>query len=117
MPYTESEYPNVLFAADASGRPLNDFDLAFDEDLTMFGFEIAPNATGKDIEVYLTFHQFEEYRDPALFYVYQTVSSPSGARLVAVKSDAPFRRVHLGVSAGDSEPGIAITNIRYKLAK
>jgi hypothetical protein len=117
MPYTESEYPNVLFASDASGRPLNEFDLAFDEDLTMFGFEVAPNATGKDIKIYLTFHQFEEYRDPPLFFVYQTVSSPSGARLIAVKSDAPFRRVTMGVSTQDIEPGIAIANIRYKLAK
>jgi len=116
-PYTESEYPQVMLAVDEYGRYLNDFVLSFDKDVTMFGFEVSPNTTSKDMTVSISYHQINDYRNPALAFVKQTVSSPSGARLIAVKSETPIRMVQIGLQSDDVGGGVAIANIRYALAK
>lgn len=112
-PYTESEYPTVLFGEDKNGKAVSGFTMLLSSDVTMFGFEIAPNATGKDFNVHVTYNESNYYRSQTVCEVYQTVSSPSGARLIAIKSEEPFGRVEIGV--GPDAQGAAISNIRYKL--
>ncbi len=116
-PYTESEYPDVLLGANDYGGYTNNIVMSFDKDVTMFGFEVAPNALGKDMVVSVTYHQLDDYRDYPLVYVKQTVTSPSGARLIAVKSEIPFRMLQISMSSDDGLDGVSISNIRYALAK
>lgn len=117
-PYTESEYPDVLFAQSA-GYPSSSMALTFDKEVTSFGFEIAPNATGKDYNVTVEYSYIQSYRYEGLFDVRQIISSPSGARLIAVKSEVPFRYVQINVQylLPDRGRGFALSNLRYTLAK
>jgi hypothetical protein len=116
-PYTESEYPSVLFAANRNGSVNNTFDLTFDRKLTTFGFEVAPNGLGEEFEVWVNYQEESWYRQPNMIEVRQTISSPSGARLIAVKSQIPFQRVAIQVRATTGKAGVAIANIRYAVAK
>lgn len=120
-PYTESEYPTVLFALSRSTTdifPKSEMSFAFKNEVRVFGFEIAPNKTGEDIEVVVTYApKGADYRWPFLFEVRQTISSPSGARLIAVKSKYPFGYINIFVSSDPvsfRERGFAIANIRYQ---
>ena len=118
-PYTESEYPEVLFARNRSGivRGQSSVTLLLSKRVKTFGFEIAPNVTGKDFKVIVEYPEYSTYRAQRLFEVKQTISSPSGARLIAVKSETPFDYVMISVQGMNySEEGLAITNIRYALA-
>lgn len=117
-PYTESEYPVVLFAKDRNGNTVDAIDLSFLQSLKMFGFEIAPNTTGRDVKIIVEFKESSTYRSPTMFEVEQTISSPSGARLIAVKSDRSFEMASVKI-VYDREvksTGLAITNIRYGIA-
>lgn len=117
-PYTASEYPDVLFLQDRDGYVSNSVDLYLDKEVTMFGFEIAPNANGQDRTVSVDYKEEPYYRDPSLFSVQQTISTPSGARLIAVKSERGFRLVRISLDyIPNVGTGFAITNIRYALAK
>lgn len=120
-PYTESEYPEVLFARNRYGsqvRGESSMTMVFDHPVTIFGFEIAPNVTGKDFQVVIEYPEASTYRSHTMFTVKQTISSPSGARLIAVKSDKPFQFLMLNISGMTfAEAGFAISNIRYALAQ
>ena len=120
-PYTESENPLVLFPLDrryGTKNPTNSISLGLDQYVTTFGFEIAPNSIGKDEKVVVTYNDFGSYRGQTMFVVEQTISSPSGARLIAVKSDVPFNYVRIDLPDQKYPPeGFAIANIRYELAK
>jgi hypothetical protein len=119
-PYTESENPIVLYAISRNSTevlyPLNTMSIALRHAVKTFGFEIAPNATGKDIEVTVTYKNFSaDYRWPPLFKVNQTISSPSGARLIAVKSNVAFAYIEIAISGAEvnvRNKGFAIANIR-----
>jgi hypothetical protein len=117
-PYTESEYPNVLFSQQENGYISNFLVLTLSKKVTTFGFEVAPNATGINLNVSVAYQEEDSRVEDEMFSVDQTVSSPSGARLIAVKSGTPFRKVTIYL--GDYKPelqGLAISNIRYALAK
>ncbi len=117
-PYTESEYPDVLYAQSPGGHAAGSLALTFDKEVTTFGFEIAPNATGTDYKVVVRYNNINSYRYESLFQVRQTISSPSGARLIAVKSEVPFTYVQIAVEyIPDAGRGFAISNLRYALAK
>lgn len=116
-PYTESEYPTVLFAANKNGSANSVIDLTFDRKLKTFGFEVAPNGLGEEFGVWVQYQEESWYRQPNMMEVEQTVSSPSGARLIAVKSEKPFQRVVIQVMDTKGKVGLAIANIRYALAK
>jgi hypothetical protein len=119
-PYTESENPVVLYPISRSSTdelyPLNTISIALRHEVRTFGFEIAPNATGKDIEVVVTYKNFgADYRWPHLFEVHQTISSPSGARLIAVTSNVGFAYIEIAISGAEvnvKNKGFAIANIR-----
>jgi hypothetical protein len=118
-PYTESETPIVLFPLDrryGEKNPINSLSLSLRQRVKTFGFEIAPNETGKDIKVVVTYNDFGGYRGQTMFTVEQTISSPSGARLIAVKSSVPFN--YVGIQLEDRVypyKGFAIANLRYEL--
>ena len=117
-PYTESEYPNVLFAESEEGFVSNVMILNLNKKVTTFGFEIAPNATGMDLNVNVSYQEEDSKLENELFSVNQTVSAPSGARLIAVKSQTPFKKITIVLENKKPElPGLAISNIRYTLAK
>jgi hypothetical protein len=109
-PYTESEHPIVLFSRESY------IDLTFNKAVKAFGFEVAPNSTGADLAVSVDYHDEPSYRSPPIFWVKQTVSSPSGARLIAVESSVPFNYIELYVAPQSlSEGGFGLANLRYKL--
>lgn len=120
-PYTESEYPDVLFARNRWGsdvRGESTTTLLLNKAVTTFGFEIAPNVTDKDYTVVVTYPSSSTYRSSTLFEVVQTISSPSGARLIAVKSERAFNFIMISVDGMTfREGGLAIANLRYTLAK
>jgi hypothetical protein len=120
LPYTEYEHPIVLFPL---ARPVTKvipetyIAFSFNKRVKAFGFEIAPNAIGKDFEVSVAYHESPTYRDPGIFFVEQTISSPSGARLIAVESDVPIVFIEITVRVDALENvGFAIANLRYALA-
>lgn len=110
--YTQHEYPNVLLTNAKGDFDVRTIYMSFNEDLKTLGFEIAPNIVGKDLKVEVEYMSWT-YRDPALVYIEQTVSSPSGARLIALKSEIPFNYVIIRIEDG----AFAISNIRYALAQ
>ena len=120
-PYTESEYPEVLFARNRYGAEVigqSSMTLLLSRPVNTFGFEIAPNVTGKDYKVIVEYPEYSTYRAPTLFQVEQTISSPSGARLIAVKSERAFDFVMIRIEGMTyREAGLAISNIRYALAE
>ena len=120
-PYTESENPVVLFALDrryGTKNPTNSISLELGAPVTTFGFEIAPNTIGKVQKVVVTYNNALGYRGQTMFLVEQTISSPSGARLIAAKSSIPFTYVRIDLPDQKySSEGFAIANIRYELAK
>lgn len=119
-PYTESENPIVLYAISRFSTdvlyPLNTMSIALRNEVKTFGFEIAPNATGKDIKVSVTYKDSgADYRWRPLFEVHQTISSPSGARLIAVTSNVAFGYIEIAISGAEvnvRDKGFAIANIR-----
>ena len=114
-PYTESEYPTVLYCYnEANGY--NSISLAFSKPLKIFGFETAPNTLAKDYTVQVVYRIDPTYRSSSYFALTQTTSSPSGARLIALKTTASLVFVEINY-AGSREDlrGVAIANIRYAL--
>jgi hypothetical protein len=83
-----------------------------------FGFELAPDQQDYDHRIGVAFGNW--FKGSSEGCVTSTVRSPSGARLFAIKATKPFTTitVMLNDSAG-SVPvrGIAMANIRYKLAE
>lgn len=117
-PYTESEYPGVLFAESEDGFVSNVMILNLSKKVTTFGFELAPNATGLNLNVSVGYQEEDTKLENELFSVTQKVSTPSGARLIAVKSETPFKKITIVLENYKSElPGLAISNIRYAIAK
>jgi hypothetical protein len=119
-PYTESEFPSVLHAESLTYPQLEEYNnhinFSFDNRVKIFGFEIAPNATGRDFEVFVGYYPYESNKYVLLFAVHQTISSPSGARLIAVQSEVPIKLVDIYVSGNEPFLGFAIANLRYELA-
>ena len=117
-PYTESEYPNVLFSQGEKGYISNVLVLNLSKKVTTFGFEVAPNATGINLNVSVAYQEEDSRVEDELFSVDQKISSPSGARLIAVKSETPFQKVTIYLENYKPElQGLAISNVRYALAK
>lgn len=114
VPSVESTNPDVLYV-----NSDDEFYILLSKPVTEFGFELAPNNQDKEFRygVYFGNTQFDNTRG----YIEESVKTPSGARLFAVKSTKPFNTVTIfyskttGTDFGSQ--GAAIANIRYKLAK
>jgi hypothetical protein len=115
-PYTESEYPNVLFCLNEYFE--NSISLAFNKPVSIFGFETAPNTLGKDYTLQVTYRLDRTYRSASVFSITQTASSPSGASLIAIKTTAPIVYLEIGYGGTlEDLPRFAIANIRYALER
>jgi len=115
-------YPNVQ-----QGNPQHliytyndkDFVILLSKPCIEFGFEIAPNSQGKEYGYGVSFGnaKFDDNRGSGG----ARVTTPLGAKLIAVKATQPFNTINItyskqtGTDLGSS--GIALANIRYKLAK
>lgn len=84
-----------------------------------FGFEIAPNHKNANHNFFVYYGDYTN--DDSKGSVTVNTKSPSGARLYAVKATKPFRMVTIlsseSPTAAPVAEGLAIANIRYKLAK
>jgi hypothetical protein len=83
-----------------------------------FGFEVAPNHQDYDHHFSVGYGNY--FISPANGIINSTSRSPSGASLVAIKATKPFTTVTIFLDdspTGDiPSRGLAIANIRYKLA-
>jgi hypothetical protein len=114
LPNVENENPDVLFAQ----TMFRSVVIVLSKPCIEFGFEMAPNSQARSFSITANFGDW--IYDPAKGAVNNDIKSPEGARLYAVKSTKPFTVVHIdyGGSPVDGYPnGVALANIRYKLAK
>jgi len=112
-PFVEKKYPEVLF------NPIDygDITIILSKPCTEFGFELTPNIRGKNVNFSAVFG-FIRYGiiQPLTTY------NPGGARIFGMSSVPPFNIVKISLNTdpnqvGYSPGGLAIANIRYKLAK
>jgi hypothetical protein len=115
-PYVEKERPDVLVTGEDQT-----FVLALSKPCIEFGIEVSPNIQQADHLYAVDFGNF--VYDSSAGYAQQRLKTPSGARLFAVKSTKPFSVVTIGfvfengsVDYINLPDGLAIANIRYKLA-
>ena len=113
-PNVENEVPEVLFSSNSEIVLL-----VLSKPVTEFGFEIAPNQQNTD---FIFSASVGNYRyDDSKGHPSVTVKTPSGAKLLAVKSTKPFTVLTINqVRTSSADPhagGFAMANIRYKLAK
>lgn len=114
-PWVENEHPEVLFIS----RFERSFSIVLSKPCIKFGMEIAPNRQNLD-------YNFEAYfgnslYDLSLGYISGLINTPSGARLYSVETKKPFSIVTISFNYTNLNPdinpeGLAIANIRYKLA-
>jgi hypothetical protein len=114
LPNVENENPDVLFTK----TMFRSVVIVLSKPCIEFGFEMAPNNQGRAYSLTANFGDW--IYDNAKGGVSINLTSPEGARLFAVKATKPFTVVHIdyGGSPSDGYPdGVALANIRYKLAK
>jgi hypothetical protein len=113
LPNVEAENPDVLFTQ----TMFRSVVIVLSKPCIEFGFEMAPNSQVRSFSLSANFGDW--IYDPAKGGVANEIKSPEGARLFAVKATKPFTMVHIdyGGSPVDGYPnGVALANIRYKLA-
>jgi hypothetical protein len=114
-PAVEQEKPDVLYYNTWNSRSII---IYLSKPCTEFGFEIAPNNKRST-------HSFivdvgDWLNDDSKGTVSVETKTPSGAALAAIKATKPFRMVRIWSIGSPTLPlaeGMAISNIRYTLAK
>jgi hypothetical protein len=116
-PYVEKENPEVLFTPEELY-----FEIFTSKPCIEFGVEVAPNLRKTDVVFNAGFGTFVP--DNSIGFVKQHIKTPSGSRLFAVKATKPFTVITITFSFENGSPdfanlpgGMAIANIRYKLAE
>jgi hypothetical protein len=113
-PLVENEHPEVLFIS----RFERSFMIVLSKPCIKFGMELSPNLQNQEID-------FEAYFGNSLYdlsqgYIDRLIKTPSGALLYAVETEKPFSIITVSFTNSDFNPynpeGLAIANIRYKLA-
>lgn len=114
-PNVESDAKDVLFIE--TDRQFLFIHLS--KPVTEFGFEMNPNNKNYNHNFLVGFGDFTF--DYTKGTVNKTIRNPTGARLIAIKSTKPFTTITIGHNDSPCctplTNGIAIGNIRYKLAK
>jgi hypothetical protein len=117
LPGVESEHPEVLLVPPFA----YEIGIALSKPCTEFGLELSPNSQNRAFKFDVSFGNY--LGDYSRGYVSQHIETPSGAKRYAVKSSKPFTVVTIRYDIESSsnliyDPrGVAIANIRYKLAK
>jgi hypothetical protein len=113
-PFVEKENPEVLHANFAG-----ELTIALSKPCIEFGFELAPNIQNKAFTYSVSFGN--SHYDNSKGYVKQEISTPSGAKLYAVKATKSFNTVTITYNKNTGTDrlgnGFALANIRYKIAK
>lgn len=113
-PYVEDENPAVLWMAGGDGTILT-----LSKKCYVFGFELSAEVgeTSQAPFAYtVKYYDADNLPDGTpIGYLDNMVTSPSGARLFAIKSDIPFNRVQIYYNSSPvyAPWSWAITNIRY----
>jgi hypothetical protein len=117
LPDVESEHPEVVLAPPF----YYDLVIALSKPCIEFGLELTPNSQNRAFKFDVLFGGY--LSDQSSGYVSQHIETPSGAKRYAVKSSKPFSvvTIHYDIESSANliyDPlGVAIANIRYKLAK
>ncbi len=114
---TQSKHPEVLFVAEFREA----FMIILSKPCIEFGFELAPNRQNKNFgfRFYVGNYYFDETRGGTAMLT----RTPNGARLYSVQATAPFsvitvsRYREAGEDLSITHDGVALANIRYKLAE
>jgi hypothetical protein len=114
-PWVENEHPEVLFIS----RFEKSIAIVLSKPCIKFGLELSPNRQNLayDFEAYFG----NSLYDLSIGYIDKLINTPSGARLYSVEAEKPFTVVTISLNYSDvnrdiNPEGIAIANIRYKLA-
>ena len=113
-PAVENEKPDVFYAHLWNFQSMI---IYLSKPCTEFGFEIAPNNKIGTHRFYVDYGDW--LNDDTKGSVSVETHSPSGASLVAVKASKPFRLIRIHSTGSPTLPvadGLAIANIRYRLA-
>lgn len=114
LPYVESEAPNLLYSSMEA-----EIIVVLSKPCIEFGFEASPDMQIREFG--FSFFAGNYPFDSSAGLPGALTHTPSGARLIAVKATKPFTVLTIvwgRSSSVDSPPGgIAMANIRYKLAK
>lgn len=113
-PYVENENPTVLWMAGGYGTTIT-----LSKKCYVFGFELSAEVgetSQAPFPYSVKYYDADNLpNDTPIGYLDNEVTSPSGARIFAIKSDIPFNRVQIYYNSSPVyEPwSWAITNIRY----
>ncbi|MDB5020749.1 MAG: hypothetical protein JWQ28_1876 [Pedobacter sp.] len=114
---TQSKHPEVLFVSEFREA----FMIILSKPCLEFGFELAPNRQNKDFHFSFLVGNF--YHDGTRGQYGMLTRTPNGARLYNIQATAPFSVITVGRSNEPGEDlsithdGVALANIRYKLAE
>jgi hypothetical protein len=114
---TQSTHPEVLFISEFREA----FMIILSKPCLEFGFELAPNRQNKDFGFAFMVGNF--YYDKTRGSYGMLSRTPNGARLYSVQATAPFSVITVahyslvGENLSITHDGIALANIRYKLAE
>jgi hypothetical protein len=117
FPFVEKDCSDVLFSSIENGY----FIIVLSKPCIEFGFEMTPNALGKNVSYFVSYGTFQ-YDGASGSLEPLTTYNPGGARIFALRSQKPFTEVEIYCydlwedQIGDNPGGSAITNIRYALA-
>ncbi|MDB5020750.1 MAG: hypothetical protein JWQ28_1877 [Pedobacter sp.] len=116
LPNVENEHPEVLFMSEFRET----FMIVLSKPCIEFGFELSPNRQNKQIDFQTSVGNF--LRDGSRGGMTFPVKTPTGAQLFETEAEKPFRVVTIIYDHSPIEDlsithkGIAIANIRYRLA-
>lgn len=113
---TQSKHPEVLFISEFR----ESFMIILSKPCLEFGFELTPNRQNKNFGFALLFGNF--FHDGTRGQAGMLTRTPNGARLFNVQATAPFSVITVtryrdaGEDLSITHDGVALANIRYKLA-
>jgi len=109
-PYVEAKNPTVYLPQ------FTQQSIELSKECYVFGFELSANQStdnNKPVTIRVTYAVGDKPGD-VIGYVENTVSSPGGARLFAVESEIPFKRVTIDYSPTTENKGqVAMAKFRY----
>jgi len=114
-PFVEEETPQVLHVF------ANLFVMVLSKPVTEFGFEMAVGNQNREHDYAVYYGDYN--LDPSSGIISNTLITPGGARLFAIKSTKPFTVITIHYQRRSSADipfeadNVALANIRYKLAK
>lgn len=114
---TQSKHPEVLFVSEFREA----FMIILSKPCVEFGFELAPNRQNKNFGFRMYVGNY--YYDGTRGSTGMLIRTPNGARMFSIQATAPFSVITIpryndsGEDLSITHDGVALANIRYKLAE